>query len=121
MSFDSLPACFLQGIFPFVGKGIFESIAIDESLNLTVPKGVCAQVVYVRLGNHSDDLIYLTLTANDTPIRHFPVGPQGALHIPMVIRELHPPDTKLTFLLSAARGVSGTVIVDVGIQEEAFP
>jgi hypothetical protein len=118
MSTASFPARFLQGAFPFIGKGIFESVPIDSSLDMTVRKGMQAQVLYVRIGNHSEDLIYLTLTSNGTPIRHFPVGPQGALHIPMVIQELHPAGTKLSFLLAAARGVSGTVIVDVGIKEE---
>lgn len=103
MSASALPARFLQGVFPFVGRGLFESIPIDPSLEWTVRKRQQAQIVYVRLGNHSDDLIYLTLTANDKPIRHFPVGP---------------PETRLAFLLAAERGASGTLILDVGIHEE---
>jgi hypothetical protein len=117
MSPPSFPGRFLQGVFPFIGKGIFESVP-DSSLDVTVCKGMQAQVLDVRSGNHSEDLIDLTLTSNGTPIRHFPVGPQGALHIPMLIQEPRPAGTKLSYFLAAARGVSGTVIVDVGIKVE---
>jgi assimilatory nitrate reductase catalytic subunit len=109
---------FLQGVFPFVGRGIYESEAVEHDLEYVVPDGHRARVLYVRLGNHALGLIYLTLTANGSPIRYFPVGPQGALHIPLAIQEAHPAGTKLTFSLAAERGVSGTLILDVGIEEE---
>lgn len=121
MSIPGSQPRFLQGVFPFVGKGIYESIPVEHDLECTVPAGYQARVLYVRLGNHSDDLIYLTLTANEAPIRYFPVGPQSALHIPLVIQETHAPGTKLSFRLAAERGVSGTLILDVGIEEESLP
>jgi hypothetical protein len=121
MSVSGSQPRFLQGVFPFVGKGIYEGIPLEHDLVCVVREGYQAKVLYVRLGNHSDDLIYLTLTANELPLRHFPVGPQGALHIPLVIQETHPPGTRLSFRLAAERGVSGTVILDVGIDEEPLP
>jgi len=111
---------FLQGVFPFVGKGIYEAVPVEHDLECVVPAGYQARVLYVRLGNHSDDLIYLSLTANDVPIRPFPRAPQGALHIPLVIQEVHPAGTRLSFTLAAERGVNGTLILDVGIELEPF-
>jgi hypothetical protein len=112
---------FLQGVFPFVGRGIYEGVPLEHDLGYTVAEGCAARVLYVRLGNHAGDLIYLTLTADDVPIRHFPVGPQGAMHIPLVVQEAHPPGTRLSFRLAAERGVSGTLVLDVGIDEEPLP
>jgi assimilatory nitrate reductase catalytic subunit len=108
---------FLQGAFPFAGQGLFELSPLDERLRYTVPPKCCAKVVYFRGGNHSDDLIYLALTADGTPIRYFPAGPKGDFHVPLVIVEAHPSGVLLEILIAAPRGLSGTVIVDAGILE----
>jgi assimilatory nitrate reductase catalytic subunit len=108
---------FLQGAFPFAGRGLFELSPLDERLRYTVPTQSSARVVYFRGGNHSDDLIYLVLAANGTPIRYFPAGPKGDFHVPLVIVETHPAGVLLEILIAAPRGLSGTVIVDAGIIE----
>ncbi|MGC4042314.1 MAG: hypothetical protein QM758_00740 [Armatimonas sp.] len=118
MSTPGSQSRFLQGVFPFMGKGIYEAVLVEHDLELVVPEGYQARVVYVRLGNCSDSLIYLTLTSDGRPIRHFPVEPQGAFHIPLVLQEAHPAGTRITFLLAAERGVSGSVILDAGIELE---
>ena len=108
---------FLQGVFPFAGRGVFDLVPLNDALAYTVPVGKTAQVLYVRAGNLSDDLLYLTLTANDTPIRYFPIGPKADFHVSLVITETHPAGTRLEIGIAAPRGLSGTVIVDVGMIE----
>lgn len=110
---------FLQGVFPFAGRGILDLAPLHDDLSYRVPDGRTAEVVYFRAGNLSDDLIYLTLSANGVPVRYFPVGPKADFHVPLVIVETHPPGTRLDVCLAAPRGLSGTVVVDVGIVEEA--
>ena len=108
---------FLQGVYPFAGRGVFDLAPLNDALTYTVPAGKSAQVLYFRAGNLSDDLLYLTLTANRVPIRYFPVGPKADLHVPLVIIETHSAGTRLEIGIAAPRGLTGTVIVDVGIVE----
>ena len=108
---------FLQGVFPFVGKGLFDLAPLDDTLLYTVPTGHKAQVVYFRAGNHSDDLLYLTIAADGVPIRYFAIGPKSDFHVPLVIVEEHLPGVQLSLMFAAPRGLSGTLIVDAGILE----
>ena len=108
---------FLQGVYPFAGRGVFDLALLHEELTYVVPAGKSAQVVYFRAGNVSDDLLYLALTANDRPVRYFPVGPKSDFHVPLAIVELHPAGTRLQVGLAAPRGLTGSVIVDVGLIE----
>src|SRR4051794_32367727 len=85
---------FLQGVYPFVGRGIFDHGPLNEGLSYTVPKGKIAEILYVRAGNHSDDLISLTLCANGTPVRYFPAGPKADFHVSLVIVETYPAGTR---------------------------
>ena len=111
---DAIPR-FLQGAFPFAGRGLFDPVLLDDSLAYTVPEGHNGAIVYFRGGNHSDDLLYLVLAADGAPIRYFPVGPKGDFHVPLAIVETHLAGARLEILIAAPRGVSGTVIVDAGI------
>nr|WP_309687951.1 hypothetical protein [Armatimonas sp.] len=108
---------FLQGAFPFIGAGITERVALADEAEYTVPEYHKAEVLYLRAGNHTESLIYLTLCANNRPVRYFPLGKSEAMHIPLAIVETHPAGTKLTLQVSAARGESGLVIVDLGLLE----
>ena len=110
---------FLQGVFPFVGHGLFQVGVLDESLGYTVPPHTEAEVLYVRLGSSADDLVYVVLLADDRPIRYFPVGPRSDVHVPLALIEGHPAPTRLSVGYAAPSGVSGTLIVDVGIVEVA--
>ncbi len=116
---DAATPRFLQGAFPFAGRGLFDLTPLDDELVYRVPAGCRAEVVYFRGGNHSDDLIYLVIAANGVPIRYFPVGPKGDFHVPLVIVETHSAETSLGILIAAPRGLSGTVIVDAGILESS--
>lgn len=108
---------FLQGVFSFVGRGLFELNSLDDTLTYVVPEGRKAELVYFRAGNHSEDLLYLAVAADDTAIRYFPIGPKSDFHVPLAIVEPHPAGTRLTVQLAAPRGLTGTLIVDAGILE----
>jgi len=110
---------FLQGVFPFAGRGLFDLAPLDDTLDYTVPAGRTARLVYFRVGNHSDDLLYLIVAAQGAPIRYFPVGPKGDLHVPLAIVESHPAGTRFQVLYAAPRGLTGTLILDVGFVETA--
>lgn len=108
---------FLQGAFPFVGAGITERVSLSNEAEYTVPESRTAEVLYLRAGNHTGSLIYLTLCANNRPIRYFPLGNGEAIHIPLAIVETHPAGTTLSLQISAARGEEGLVIIDLGLLE----
>lgn len=108
---------FLQGVFPFVGRGIGDLTPLNDALSYRVPSGTAAEILYWRAGNVSEDLIYLALFADGRAIRYFPISPRGDVHIALAITESHPAGTCLEIALAAPRGLSGTVVVDVGIVE----
>jgi len=108
---------FLQGVFPFAGRGMFDAVPLDDTLIYTVPNGKTAEVVYFRAGNLSDDLIYFSLTRNDQHIRYFPVSPKGDVHVSLAVVEPHYAGERLGICIAAPRGLTGTVIVDVGVVE----
>ena len=110
---------FLQGVFPCVGYGIYESVPLNDALAYVVPQNHVARIQYFRAGNPSEDLIYLTLNIDGKPARFFPVGPKADLHVPLAIIESYPAGTRIEIAFAAPRGLTGTVIVDVGLTEEA--
>lgn len=113
---------FLQGVYPFAGRGLFDITPLDPyALGYDVPQGTVAEVHYVRGGNHSDDLIYLALMKGVAAVRYFAIGPKSDFHVPLAIVETHAPGTRLEIGFAAARGLTGTVVVDVGIVEIAQP
>lgn len=108
---------FIQGIFPFIGAGITERLSLAQEAEYLVPKDCQAEVLYLRAGNHSQEIVYLTLCADSRAIRYFPLGKGGAMHIPLAIIEAHPAGTCLSLQISAVRGESGVVILDLGLLE----
>ncbi|BDI28079.1 hypothetical protein CCAX7_001300 [Capsulimonas corticalis] len=108
---------FLQGVYPFAGRGVFDLAPLNEALSYTVPKGKVAQVQYFRAGNLSDDILYLAISTNGSPVRYFPVGPKSDNHVPLAIVEDHPAGTRIEVCLAAPRGLTGTVVLDVGLVE----
>lgn len=110
---------FLQGVFPFAGRGFFDLGPLNDALCYQVPRGCTAEVIYFRAGNLSDDLIYLALSLNGQPMRYFPVGPKADFHVPLSIVESYPAGARIEVCLAAPHGLVGSVVVDVGILEEA--
>lgn len=109
---------FLQGVFPFAGRGFFEVGPLNDALCYVVPAAAKAEVIYVRAGNLSDDLIYLALCINSQPVRYFPVGPKADFHVPLSITESYPAGARIEVGFAAPRGLSGAVVVDIGLLEE---
>ena len=108
---------FLQGVYPFAGRGVYDLAPLNNDTQYIVPTGCTAEVVYFRAGNLSEDLLYFTLSADGVPLRYFPIGPKSDLHVPLAIVEIHPAGTKLEICLAAPRGLTGTVVIDIGILE----
>ena len=111
---------FLQGVYPFAGRGFFDVGPLNEALSYTVPSGATAEIIYVRAGNLSDDLIYLALCVSTQPLRYFPVGPKSDFHVPLSITETYLAGAKIEVGFAAPRGLNGSVVVDVGILEESM-
>jgi hypothetical protein len=113
---DSKPR-FLQGAFHFAGKGYDSSALLDPSLVYTVPFDKRAQLIYARLGNSSDEMVYLSLLSDGKAIRLFPIGARASAHVPLAVVEDLQPDSRVELYLAAPAGCSGTLVVDIGLIE----
>ena len=108
---------FFQGVFPFLGAGLLAPHRLSPDLVYSVPQGCRAALMYFRAGNASDHLIYLSVTGDAAPRRYFAIGPQGASHVELVIKDDIPAGTRLELHIATAAGVHGTAVVDVGFLE----
>ena len=113
---ESIPR-FLSGIFPFTGSGLETAALLCNGLKYTVPADKRTQLVYLRAGNSSDQLICLTLMRDGKPMRLFPVGAKAAEHVPLIVVEDLEPDTAIEVHVSAPSGASGHIILDLGFIE----
>jgi hypothetical protein len=107
----------LQGVFPFAGEGLTQSTPVSEQLRYRVPPGRRAQLVYFRGGNSASELICATLLRNGAPMRLFPIGARNGCHVPLAVIEDLLPETQLELVVAAPEGVSGEIIVDIGLIE----
>ncbi len=108
---------FLQGVFAFEGKGLDQPVPVDGALSYVVPDGVVAQAVYFRGGNSAGELICLVLIRDGKPMRYFPIGARAEAHVPLRVVEDLDSGTAVELYLAAPVGVTGTVIVDLGLVE----
>jgi hypothetical protein len=113
---DSI-ARFLQGVFTFTGGGLSKPLPLADTLVYRVPSDRRAQLIYLRAGSSADDLVTLVLTRDGRPMRYFPLGAKGAMHVPLAVVEDLLPDTKIEILVAAPQGVSGMIVLDVGFIE----
>lgn len=114
---DTSKPQFLQGVFAFEGRGLTEPYLLDDSLTYKVPPGSATQPVYVRAGNSTAEMIYLVLMRDGAPMRYFPVGAKGSTHVSLRVVEDLLADTVVELHLAAPDGLSGTVVVDLGLVE----
>ncbi|WP_330255272.1 molybdopterin oxidoreductase [Nocardia sp. NBC_00565] len=114
---DTSTPRFLQGPFAFEGKGLDTPLPLDASLHYVVPPGAIAQPVYFRGGNSSDELVTVILVRDGNPMRYFPIAAKGATHVSLRVVEDLLADTVLELFVAAPAGVSGTLIVDLGLVE----
>jgi hypothetical protein len=108
---------FVQGVFSFEGKGLASPTPLEPGARFAVPPDKRAQLIYLRAGNSCDELINLTLTRNGKPMRLFPIGARASVHVPLAVVEDIFPESKLEVLVSAPSGVTGNLVLDLGILE----
>jgi hypothetical protein len=108
---------FLQGVFAFEGKGLDRPAPLGVALGYTVPDGVVAQAVYFRGGNAADELISVVLMRDGKPMRYFPIGAKSDTHVSLRVVEDLDSGTAVELWLAAPVGVTGTVVVDLGLVE----
>ena len=107
----------LQGIFQFTGAGIDKPAPLDASLSYVVPDGSVAQALYFRGGNTADELVALVLMRDGVPMRYFPMGAKSDVHVPLRVVEDLEGGTAIELYIAAPEGLTGSVIVDVGLVE----
>ncbi len=108
---------FLQGIFAFTGAGLDDAGVIDPTLTHEVPLGRTCQALYFRGGNSCDELIVVALVRDGAVMRLFPIGARSDVHVPLRVVEDLDGGTRLELWMSAPTGMSGTVVVDLGLVE----
>ncbi len=108
---------FIHGVFPFEGRGLETPHALGPAAEYSVPADKRTQLIYLRGGNSADKLIYLVLTRDAKPMRYFPIGGNASVHVPLAVVEDIFPESKLAVLLAAPKGVSGTLVLDIGLLE----
>jgi hypothetical protein len=113
---QSIPR-FLQGVFSFEGKGLDRPAPLDSGLSYVVPGGMSAQAVYFRGGNATAELVCVVLVRDGQPMRYFPIGAKGEVHVPLRVVEDLLSGTAVELWIAAPAGLAGTVIVDLGLVE----
>ncbi|SES97172.1 molybdopterin oxidoreductase family protein [Geodermatophilus poikilotrophus] len=108
---------FLQGVYPITGEGLDKPGPIDPALRYTVPGGAAAQALYFRGGNSTEHLVYVLLVRDGVPVRWFPIGAKGDVHVPLRVVEDLPGGTVVELQAAAPIGVTGELVVDLGLVE----
>jgi assimilatory nitrate reductase catalytic subunit len=108
---------FLQGIFDFEGHGADKPALLHDGLTYTVPAGVVSQPLYFRGGNATDELVTLVLVRDGAPMRYFPIGAKASCHVQLAVVEDIEDGSVLELHLAAPEGLTGTVVVDLGLVE----
>jgi assimilatory nitrate reductase catalytic subunit len=108
---------FLQGIYPFEGAGLDKPVPISADLSYLVPDGVISQALYFRGGNTTDELITVVLMRDGVPMRYFPIGARGDVHVPLRVVEDIDGGSVVELQMVAPLGLTGNVVVDLGLVE----
>jgi hypothetical protein len=108
---------FLQGVYPFEGRGLHHPVPLADRVLYAVPPDKRAQLIYLRAGNSTSEMIYLLLSRDEKPMRYFPIGGKDAVHVPLAIIEDVHPESKLELLVGAPEGTRGLVVIDLGLVE----
>ena len=108
---------FLQGIYPFEGAGLDKPVPINTDLSYLVPDGVISQALYFRGGNATDELITVVLMRDGVPMRYFPIGARSDVHVPLRVVEDIEGGSVVELQLVAPLGLSGHLVVDLGLVE----
>jgi hypothetical protein len=107
----------MSGVFAFQGTGYDKPGLLDSSLIYTVPADKRAQLIYLRAGNSSQELAFVSIMQGGKAMRTFPVGARAAMHVPLAVVEDLEPDTVIQVFYGAPEDVRGTFILDIGLIE----
>jgi assimilatory nitrate reductase catalytic subunit len=113
---DMVPK-FLQGVFSFEGAGLDQPVPLDADLAYAAPADKRAQLIYLRAGNSSPELICLSLMRDGALMRLFPIGAKADSHVSLAVVEDLAPETRLEVFIAAPAGAAGTVVLDIGLME----
>ena len=108
---------FLSGTYAFTGQGLETPVPLSSGLHYVVPADKRAQLLYFRGGNSADAMVAIMLMREGKPMRTFPMSAKGGAHIPLVVVEDLQPDTKVDVYVAAPAGVSGQIVLDIGLME----
>ncbi len=108
---------FLQGAFEFEGHGLAKPTLLHPTLTYTVPEGATGQVLYVRAGNSTDEMVAVLLAFDGTPSRWLPVGAKGDMHVSLRVIEDLLAGSTVEIHYAAPEGCAGTLVVDCGLVE----
>ncbi len=118
---DSTPRI-ITGIFSFTGGGYANPVVPDPVspgglASYSTPADKRAQLIYLRAGNSTSEMVTLVLLRNGAPMRLFPLGAKSGQHVPLAVVEDLFPDTRLELRIAAPEGLSGTLVLDMGLME----
>jgi len=108
---------FIQGVFGFRGAGLDKLAPLKPKVAYKVPFDKRAQLIYLRAGNSTPEMIHLALLRAKVAFRYFPIGAKGAIHVQLAIVEDIDPESELELAIGAPEGLEGTVLVDLGLLE----
>jgi assimilatory nitrate reductase catalytic subunit len=108
---------FLNGVYAFSGAGYEQLAPLSDKLVYVVPPDKRAQLIYLRAGNSSSELVYLVLMRDGIPMRYFPIAAKGSQHIPLAVVEDIFPDTRIDVFFAAQPGAQGSIVLDIGLLE----
>jgi len=108
---------FIQGVFGFRGAGLTKPAALEPPARHKVPFDKRAQLIYLRAGNPTDELVCLTLMRGKQPMRLFPIGAKSSLHVQLAIVEDIDPESELELCIQAPEELQGSLVVDMGLME----
>ena len=107
---------FLNGVYGFAGQGLGSATPL-AGLAYTVPSDKRSQLIYFRGGNSSDGLVAVSMVKDGKVFRIFPIGAKGSVHVPLAVVEDLFPESKVEVFVAAPEGVSGHVVLDIGLVE----
>lgn len=108
---------FIQGVYAFRGKGLAKVAPLKPEARYKVPFDKRAQLIYLRAGNSTAELVYVALLRGGAPFRYFPIGAKDAIHVQLAIVEDIDPESELELAVGAPEGLEGQVLVDLGLLE----
>lgn len=107
----------VTGVFGFTGAGYDSPVPLGDAAIYRVPNDKRTQLIYMRAGNSASEMVALVLLRNGAPMRLFPLGAKSGQHVPLAMVEDLFPETRLELRIAAPEGLSGTVVLDMGLME----